>query len=89
MTFENPAIRTADRRRNQGLKSKITVQTAESRVLDRSDTIHYLHASEVAFWPAKEKKRHLLLLLAALSKEPGSIGIIEYTANGMEEFKQL
>lgn len=89
LTFENPAIRTADRRKNPGLKSKITVQTAESRVLARSDTIHYLHASEVAFWPAKKKKRHLLSLLAALSKESGSIGIIESTANGMEEFKQL
>lgn len=89
LTFENPAIRTADRRMNPGLKSKITVQTAESRVLARSDTIHYLHASEVAFWPAKKKKRHLLSLLAALSKEAGSIGIIESTANGMEEFKQI
>lgn len=89
LTFENPAIRTADRRKNPGLKSKITVQTAESRVLARSDTIHYLHASEVAFWPAKKKKRHLLSLLAALSKEPGSLGIIESTANGMEEFKQM
>lgn len=89
LTFENPAIRTVDRRKNPGLKSKITVQTAESRVLARSDTIHYLHASEVAFWPAKKKKRHLLSLLAALSKESGSIGIIESTANGMEEFKQL
>lgn len=89
LTFENPAIRTADRRKNPGLKSKITVQTAESRVLARSDTIHYLHASEVAFWPAKKKKRHLLSLLAALSKEPGSLGVIESTANGMEEFKKM
>ncbi|UMY55352.1 MULTISPECIES: DNA packaging protein [Paenibacillus] len=89
LTFENPTIRTADRRRNPGLKSKITVQTAESRVLARSDTIHYLHASEVAFWPAKKKKKHLLSLLAALSKEPGSLGVIESTANGMEEFKKM
>jgi len=89
LTFENPAIRTVDRRKNPGLKSKITVQTAESRVLARSDTIHYLHASEVAFWPAKKKKRHLLSLLAALSKEPGSLGVIESTANGMEEFKKM
>ncbi|MCM3699204.1 DNA packaging protein [Paenibacillus macerans] len=89
LTFENPAIRTADRRKNPGLKSKITVQTAESRVLARSDTIHYLHASEVAFWPAKKKKRHLLSLFAALSKEPGSLGVIESTANGMEEFKKM
>lgn len=89
LTFENPTIRTTDRRKNPGLKSKITVQTAESRVLARSDTIHYLHASEVAFWPAKKKKKHLLSLLAALSKEPGSLGVIESTANGMEEFKKM
>ncbi|RPE10559.1 DNA packaging protein [Paenibacillus polymyxa] len=89
LTFENPTIRTVDHRKNPGLKSKITVQTAESRVLARSDTIHYLHASEVAFWPAKKKKKHLLSLLAALSKEPGSLGVIESTANGMEEFKQM
>jgi hypothetical protein len=89
LTFENPTIRATDRRRNPGLKSKITVQTAESRVLARSDTIHYLHASEVAFWPAKKKKKHLLSLLAALSKEPGSLGVIESTANGMEEFKKM
>ncbi|WKL00897.1 hypothetical protein Q0F98_28800 [Paenibacillus amylolyticus] len=31
----------------------------------------------------------MLSLLAALSKEPGSIGIIESTANGMEEFKEI
>ncbi len=89
LAFENQTICTADRRRNPGLKSKITMQTAEIGVLARSDTIHYLHVSEVAFWPAKKKKRHLLSLLAALSKEPSSIGIIESTANGMEEFKQL
>ncbi|MDU8674261.1 hypothetical protein [Paenibacillus polymyxa] len=35
LIFENPTIRTADRRKNPGLKSKITVQTAESRVLAR------------------------------------------------------
>lgn len=89
LTFENPSVKAYEKRRNPGLKSKITVQTAESRVLARSGTIHYLHASEVAFWPAKKKKRHLLSLFAALSKEPGTLGVVESTANGMDEYKQM
>lgn len=89
LTFENPSVKAYEKRSNPGLKSKITVQTAESRVLARSGTIHYLHASEVAFWPAKKKKRHLLSLFAALSKEPGTLGVVESTANGMDEYKQM
>jgi hypothetical protein len=88
-TFENPSVKPYEHRLNPGLKSKITVQSAESRVLARSETIHYLHASEVAFWPPKKKKRHLLSLLAALSKEPGSLGVVESTANGMDEYQQM
>ncbi|MED0679688.1 DNA packaging protein [Aneurinibacillus thermoaerophilus] len=89
LTFENPSTKETERRKNPGLKSKITVQSAENRVLARSETIHYLHISELAFWPAKKKKKHLDALFAALSKEPGTVGIIESTANGMEEYKAL
>lgn len=87
-TFENPSLRQIEQRRNPGLKSKITVQSAEKKVLARSETIHYLHASEVAFWPASKKKKHLNSLMAALSKEPGTLGVFESTANGMDEFKK-
>lgn len=87
-TFENPSLKQMEQRRNPGLKSKITVQSAEKKVLARSETIHYLHASEVAFWPASKKKKHLNSLMAALSKEPGTLGVFESTANGMDEFKK-
>ncbi|MDO7908440.1 DNA packaging protein [Paenibacillus sp. JX-17] len=88
-TFENPSTRPHEQRREPGLKSKITVQSAESRVLARSETIHYLHASEVAFWPASKKKKHMLSMFAALSKEAGTVGVIESTANGMDDFKKM
>ncbi|OAB34132.1 DNA packaging protein [Paenibacillus glacialis] len=89
LTFENPSKKPFEQRRNPGLKSKITVQSAESRVLARSGTIHYLHASEVAFWPASKKKKHLLSIFAALSKESGTLGVVESTANGMDDFKKM
>ncbi|WP_418027013.1 DNA packaging protein [Paenibacillus sp. JJ1722] len=88
-TFENPSVKPYEHRLNPGLKSKITVQSAESRVLARSETIHYLHASELAFWPASKKKKHMLSVFAALSKEPGTLGVVESTANGMDDFKQM
>jgi hypothetical protein len=89
LTFENPSLKEDERKKNPGLKSKITVQSAENKVLARSETIHYLHASELAFWPAKKKKKHLTALFAALAKEPGTLGIIESTANGMDEYKAM
>jgi hypothetical protein len=88
LTFENPSVKEREQRKNPGLKSKITVQSAEKKVLARSETIHYLHASEVAFWPPSKKKKHLNSLLAALSKEPGTVGVLESTANGMDDFKK-
>ncbi|ERI10239.1 hypothetical protein [Aneurinibacillus aneurinilyticus] len=88
LTFENPSKKKLEKRRNPGLNSKITVQSAEKKVLARSGTIHYLHASEVAFWPPSKKKVHLNSLLSALSKEAGTLGVLESTANGMDEFKK-
>lgn len=89
LTFENPALKDSERKKEPGLKSKITVQSAENKVLARSETIHYLHASELAFWPENRKKKHLTALFAALSKEPGTVGIIESTANGIEVYKEM
>lgn len=89
LTFESPAMKDSERKKEPGLKSKITVQSAENKVLARSETIHYLHASELAFWPENRKKKHLTALFAALSKEPGTVGIIESTANGIEVYKEM
>lgn len=89
LTFESPALKDSERKKEPGLKSKITIQSAENKVLARSETIHYLHASELAFWPENRKKKHLTSLFAALSKEPGTVGIIESTANGIEIYKEM
>ncbi|MEZ2661422.1 DNA packaging protein, partial [Aneurinibacillus aneurinilyticus] len=89
LTFENPSNKDVELIKNPGLKSKITVSSAEKKVLARSETIHYLHVSELAFWPDKKKKQHLTSLFAAFSKEPGTVGIIESTAYGMELYKEM
>lgn len=88
LTFENPTNMESARQKNPGLKSKITVDTAETKVMGRSGTIHYLHISELAFWPENRKSKHMLSLLQALSDAPGTVCIIESTANGIGEFFQ-
>jgi len=88
-TFENPALKDVERKKEPGLKSKITVQSAENKVLARSETIHYLHVSELAFWPENYKVKHRTSLFAALSKESGSLAIVESTANGIEIYKEM
>ncbi|MDR6883032.1 DNA packaging protein [Bacillus sp. 3255] len=87
-TFENPTSLDSVRQDNPGLKSKITVDTAEAKVLARSGTIHYLHVSELAFWPENRKSKHMLSLLQSLSDSPGTVCVIESTANGLGEYFQ-
>ncbi|MED0673129.1 DNA packaging protein [Aneurinibacillus aneurinilyticus] len=85
MTFENPTKDRAAKRKKPGLNSKITVESAQAPTMGRSDTIHYLHISELAHWPESKKQKHLLALNQALSDAPGTICIIESTANGIGE----
>lgn len=63
------------------LRSGYKVATAGSPGAGRSDTIQYLHASEMAFWPNAQK------IMAGLGQTvpliEGSEAIIESTANGM------
>lgn len=63
------------------LRSGYKVATAGSPGAGRSDTIQYLHASEMAFWPNAHK------IMAGLGQTvpliEGSEAIIESTANGM------
>lgn len=88
LTFENPTSFESDKKRNPGLKSKITVASAEKKSLGRSGTIHYLHISELAFWPENRQSKHMLSLLQALSDAPGTLCIVESTANGIGEYFQ-
>ena len=62
------------------LRSRMFIQTAQNVYAGQKYTIHILHASEAAKYP----KADLLFagLLPAVAKVPGSIRIIESTANG-------
>jgi len=70
-----------------GLNSSIRCMTAGSSGVGRSYTFHYLHISEYAFWPGK-KHETLSGLLATVPDLPGTMVIIESTANGYEDFKE-
>ena len=59
-----------------------TVATAGGVEIGRSLTLHFVHSSEVAFWPNAEM--HVASMLnTALSKADGTESIIESTANGI------
>ncbi|MED1954872.1 DNA packaging protein [Brevibacillus centrosporus] len=88
LTFENPTSLESQRAKNPGLKSKITVDSAEAKVLARSGTIHYAHISELAWWPENKKSKHMLALMNSLSDAAGTLCIIESTANGIGEHYQ-
>lgn len=61
--------------------SHYQVHTAGSPEVGRSQEIHDLHGSEVAFWPHAQKS--LTALMSAVSDEPDTMAILESTANGV------
>lgn len=63
--------------------SSISVETAGDPEAGRSQTIHYLHASEVAFWPRPDQV--FTAVAQTVPDEAGEI-IIESTANGVGNF---
>ena len=71
-----------------GLKSKIKCMTAGADGVGRSDTFNNLHLSEYAFWPGK-KKDTLLGLMQSVPHLPNTMVIMESTANGYEDFKDI
>ena len=79
IVFENPDDST--RKGNPGLRSSITVDTANNLAAGRSSTTHHLHISELAFW--KNASTVLTGLLQSVPLIPNSSIIIESTANGM------
>jgi hypothetical protein len=64
--------------------SSIQVSTAGNKATGRSATIHFLHASEVAFWP--EASTVMLGLRQTIPSTPGTAIIMESTANGMGNY---
>jgi len=74
--------------KGEGLNSKIKVQTAGSDGIGRSDTYFLVHLSEFAFYSGEPKKT-LAGILQSVPNIPGTIVLIESTANGMNDFKEL
>jgi hypothetical protein len=89
LIFDRP---TGYKGKAKGLNSGIRVQVAGKVSIGRGNTIHYAHLSEVAFWPApegKEIKKQISGILQAVPKTPDTEVVIESTANGYNEFKEL
>lgn len=88
LIFENPAKDWKTKGLGPGLRSRIKCATAGGRGVGRSDTLTNIHASEYAFWEG-DKKATLNGLLQAVPPLPDTMVIIESTANGYNEFKDL
>lgn len=71
-----------------GHDSRMTVETARAAdEMGRSNTVHFLHCSEFAFWPYPEEG--LLALLQVQGDYPGTYTFLETTANGRNYFWQM
>lgn len=90
LIFENPSKNAKERERNPGLRSRIRCATAGGKGIGRSDTLRFVHLSEYAFWPEGPdgKASTLLGILQAVPSLPGTMVIIESTANGYDDFKE-
>lgn len=88
--FENPTRSAKEKAERPGLRSRIRCATAGGKGIGRSDTLQCVHLSEYAFWPegSDGKAATLTGILQAVPSTPGSMVIIESTANGYEDFKE-
>ncbi len=66
------------------LNSGYKVGTAGNKGVGRSQTIQFLHGSEVAFWPNADE--HSAGIMQAVSDEPSTEIILESTANGIGNY---
>lgn len=81
LVFENPTTDENEKRKNPGLRSKITVATANTLDTGRSGTYHNIHASEIAFFPDAQKT--MLALLQGVPDDMNTLVVLESTANGV------
>jgi hypothetical protein len=77
--------RTSRNAGDVGLNSWLRIDTAKEATKGRGKTLTDLHLSEVAFWDSPDKA---LSLLNAVPDQPGTMVIIESTANGTNDFKK-
>lgn len=85
LVFDRPSRAKGNER---GLGSRIRCATAGGSGVGRSYTVRALHLSEFAFWPG-DKRETLTGLVQAVPDLPGTLIIIESTANGYDEFKNM
>ncbi len=89
LVFDRP---TGYKGKGKGLNSKISIQTAGDVSIGRGDTLFYGHLSEFGFWEGaegKEPRKQLSGITSAFPKTPDTEIVIESTANGFNDFKEL
>lgn len=77
LDFRNPKSNTEE----PGMMSTCSVATAGRKHVGRSETLRFVHCSEVAFWDNADNI--LLGLEQTLPMAPGTVEILESTANGV------
>ena len=78
--------------KEKGLNSKIRVRIAGKSGIGRGDTPIYVHCSEYAFWSGtgtNSPSKQLMGILQAVPEETNTWLIVESTANGYNDFKDL
>lgn len=89
LIFDTPIHYSGDK---TGLHSKIEIKTAGNSGIGRSETRHYVHLSEFAFWKGSDSNTPDKQLSGILQAVPDMVDtwvIIESTANGMNSFYDL
>lgn len=84
LVFDKPSKSSS----GKGLGSRIRCATAGGKGVGRSSTLSCVHLSEFAFWPG-EKLQTFAGLVQAVPDRPGTVIIIESTANGYDAFKEM
>ncbi len=93
LAFGEPS-RAKRARGDLGVNSLLKIDTAQTVNAGRGKTIGKLHCTEVAFWDQGVSKRYssagkkkALSLLNAVPDQPGTLVVLESTANGANWFK--
>jgi hypothetical protein len=89
LIFNTPRNYNGDK---QGLNSKIVVKIAGKESIGRGDTYSYVHMSEYAFWKGSNDNspsNQLTAIMQAVPENINTIAIIESTAKGYNDFKDV
>ncbi|MFA5307637.1 MAG: hypothetical protein WC365_09370, partial [Candidatus Babeliales bacterium] len=85
LIFDKPSTDKSD---GFGLNSRFKIATAGGSGIGRSDTHHYVHLSELAFYEG-DTKQIFIGIMQSVPKTKDSCVIIESTAQGFNYFKEM